>query len=258
MATSTINGTGCSPKKIRQRRQKEFSTLSSGDKVDPASSKHSTLTLGSEPGPGTGLGSPGPGWVRNGSGGRSESPGGNADSPTAARPPPPRGLHGGLKRDGGCSATKIRQTTQLETDIVMSNALFDVSLQKTGSPEADTPSPEGVSPKDVNGRNRRQGFPPSTKLKGDGNAHFQLNRASSSQLCGGEKHRKAVGTIQEVTIMARAARIELTTFAVAELPKTMTYMETLMFGMLIFNFRKPVEVLLRTFPIIDRAANLSM
>ena len=86
----------------------------------------------------------------------------------------------------------------------------------------------------------------------DGSAYFQLSKDSSMRFTGGYKHRASVGTLEEVMTMARAARVELTAFSLTPLPEKMSYMETLMFGMLIFNFRKPVDVLMSCIPVLDR------
>jgi hypothetical protein len=131
--------------------------------------------------------------------------------------------------------------------------VFDIPLTQIGA--ADIELVEKDDPQTTRAWSPN-GSPMKTSSKfpkgGDGSAHFQLSQDPSMKLTGGKTHRKSVGTLDEVSTMARAARVELTAFCSAVLPEKMTYWETLMFGMLIFNFRKPVDVLMRCIPLLDR------
>jgi len=134
--------------------------------------------------------------------------------------------------------------------------VFDIPLTQIGPGTADIELEEKNTPRKhrfSKGWMDQHGFPSSSKSTlADGSAHFQLTEDPSMKLTGGQSQRKSVGTLDEVSTMARAARIELTAFCSTMTPEKLTYMETLMFGMLIFNFRKPVDILLKCIPVLDR------
>ena len=244
MAAPTNNGPQRPPKKREHRRQRESGSVSPGD---IASSKHSMPTLVPGAASRAEPSSPAPRRVQDATGktgDREDSLGGNAGAPAApSNPPSP------LRR-------RTVSIAQQATNAAMAQDgfnVFDIPLTQIGA--ADIELVEKDDPQTTRAWSPN-GSPMKTSSKfpkgGDGSAHFQLSQDPSMKLTGGKTHRKSVGTLDEVSTMARAARVELTAFCSAVLPEKMTYWETLMFGMLIFNFRKPVDVLMRCIPLLDR------
>jgi len=132
--------------------------------------------------------------------------------------------------------------------------VVDIQLGHIEHGAAETELLENVKPHEANGRPNALCPPIPEHLREasqDGSAFFQLSKDASMRFTGYE-HRKTVGTLEEVARMSRAARVELAMFSSTPLPEEMTYMETLMFGMLIFNFRKPLDVLMSCIPVLDR------
>eukprot|EP00964_Phaeocystis_antarctica_P046700 scaffold27008_cov67-Phaeocystis_antarctica.AAC.1 len=245
-ATPMNNGPQRPPKKREHRRQRESGSVSPGN---IASSKHAMPTLGpgavsrAEPS------SPAPRRVQDATGktgDREDSLGGNAGAPAPSNPPSP-------------SRRRTVSIAQQATNAAMSQEgfnVFDIPLTQIGPGTADIELEEKNTPRKhrfSKGWIDQHGFPSSSKSTlVDGSAHFQLTEDPSMKLTGGQSQRKSVGTLDEVSTMARAARIELTAFCSTMTPEKLTYMETLMFGMLIFNFRKPVDILLKCIPVLDR------
>ena len=133
--------------------------------------------------------------------------------------------------------------------------VVDIQLGHIEHGAAETELLENVKPHEANGRTNALCPPIPEHIREasqDGSAFFQLSKDASMRFTGGYEYRKTVGTLEEVARMSRAARVELAMFSSTPLPEEMTYMETLMFGMLIFNFRKPLDVLMSCIPVLDR------
>ena len=229
------------PKKREHRRQRE-----SGSVVSPgdiASSKHSMPTLGPEAASRAEPSSPAPRRVQDATGktGDREDSLGNAGAPAApSNPASPK------RRQRTLRTVSIAQQATNAAMLRADFDIFDIPLTQIGATEIQPGSPGEATAGSSLMKTSSKGS------AGDGSTQFQLSKNPSLKLTGGATQNKSVGTLEEVSTMARAARVELATFCSTMLPETMTYWETLMFGMLIFNFRKPIDLLMEYIPVFDR------